>query len=159
MIKNIIGFEGKYIISDSGNNDKTVFSIRKNDWLKPATNSTGRLVFNFGDGKQRPLHRLVAETFIPNPNNLNEVHHKDKDFLNNKIENLEWIDSGEHDKLHADERGKTVYQYTLDGKLFKIWKSVGECYRNGFNKGHVAACCRGEQETHKGFKWSYEKLT
>lgn len=54
---------------------------------------------------------------------------------------------------------KTVYQYTLDGELVKIWKSAKECGRNGYSQGHVSSCCRGDQgcKTYKGFKWSYTK--
>lgn len=53
---------------------------------------------------------------------------------------------------------KNVYQYTFDGELVKIWESVTECSKNGYDKAHVSACCRGERKTHKGFKWSYEPL-
>lgn len=53
---------------------------------------------------------------------------------------------------------KQVYQYTLDGELVRIWKSTLECASNGFNQGHVAACCRGDEKKHKGFKWSYVPL-
>lgn len=53
---------------------------------------------------------------------------------------------------------KQVYQYTLDGELVHIWESTLECASNGFNQGHVAACCRGEEKKHKGFRWSYKPL-
>lgn len=57
-------------------------------------------------------------------------------------------------------KGKKVYQYTLDGKLVKIWNSTKECGRNCFCQTRVAACCRGEYgcKTYKGYKWSYEPL-
>ena len=48
---------------------------------------------------------------------------------------------------------KQVYQYTLDGELVKVWDST---YIDGFNKGHIAECCRGERKTHKGFIWKYK---
>lgn len=50
------------------------------------------------------VHRLVAKTFIPNPNSLREVNHKDADKRNNRIENLEWVSSKEN-KQHAIKRG------------------------------------------------------
>lgn len=53
---------------------------------------------------------------------------------------------------------KQVYQYTLDGELVRVWESTLECASNGFNQGHVAACCRGEEKKHKGFRWSYKPL-
>lgn len=63
-------------------------------------------------------------------------------------------------KLNGKTYEKKVYQYKLDGELVKVWNSTAECGRNGFNEGHVAACCRGEygHKTHKGYKWSYEPL-
>lgn len=62
-------------------------------------------------------------------------------------------------KLGAKEKEKPVYQYTLDGDLVKIWDSISECGRNGFNQGHVNACCLGKEKrkTHGGFIWKYEK--
>jgi len=53
---------------------------------------------------------------------------------------------------------KTVYQYTLDGKLVKIWPSTNECERNGFNQGNISKCCRGKRKTSNGYKWSYTPL-
>jgi hypothetical protein len=63
-----------------------------------------------------------------------------------------------NDRLHKESLRKTVYQYTLDGDLVKIWESTIECKRNGFNQGNVSACCRGERKRYKGYKWSYEPL-
>lgn len=53
------------------------------------------------------------------------------------------------------KRSKKVLQLTLDGELIREWSSTMECGRNGFNQSSVAACCRGERKTHKGFKWCY----
>lgn len=50
---------------------------------------------------------------------------------------------------------KKVYQYTLEGEFVRKWDSVNECARNGYSLGHVAACCRGERHTHKGYIWKY----
>lgn len=56
---------------------------------------------------------------------------------------------------------KKVYQYTLDGKLVKVWDSTMECGKNGFHQGNVASCCRNEylvkKNVYKGFIWSYTK--
>lgn len=63
-------------------------------------------------------------------------------------------------QLQQKDSSKQVFQYTIDGKLIKIWDSTNECGRNGFDQSTVAACCRGDYgfKTHKGYKWSYEPL-
>ena len=64
-------------------------------------------------------------------------------------------------------QSKNVYQYTKDDKLVKIWDSLNDVVKGGFNSGCVGACCRGgcfrdgkwqNAKTHKGYKWSYEPL-
>ena len=54
------------------------------------------------------------------------------------------------------KQSKKVLQLSLDGELIREWDSTMECGRNGFNQSSVAACCRGERKTHKGFKWCYK---
>lgn len=63
-----------------------------------------------------------------------------------------------NNKLEWKTKSKPVYQYTLDGKLVKIWSSTRECERNGFNQGLVSECCNGKRKSHKGYKWSYNPL-
>ncbi len=91
-IRPIPGFDG-YSISKSGN----IYSYKccKVKELIPFTSTTSkylqiRLTNNAGKSKYCLVHRLVAITYIPNPNNLPEVNHKDKNILNNHVDNLEW---------------------------------------------------------------------
>lgn len=58
----------------------------------------------------------------------------------------------------SKKRCKTIYQYTLDGELVRIWESIRECGRNGFNRSCITKCCLGIQKEHKGYKWSYFPL-
>ena len=90
--KLINGFEN-YEVSDDGlvRNVKTK-RILKEDIKKKRSRYSYALVYLYNHGKRRitSVHRLVAEAFIPNPQNLPQINHKDENSLNNKVENLEW---------------------------------------------------------------------
>lgn len=171
MIKNIIGYEGLYVINDSGVDEETVFGIVQNDFLKPKDIDGYKSVTlsKNGEAKTFRLHRLIAQAFIPNLENKQEVDHiiPISNGGTNEVSNLRWATHTENmnNPLSLENKGNSqrnnplksfkVHQFTKDGELFRVWPSVGECARNGYNKGHVAACCRGEQSTHKGYIWKY----
>lgn len=100
--KDIKGFEGIYQISNLGNvksYDKHIkngngYAVRKGKQLKPNLTKGGYYSVHLyiGQRKREPklIHRLVAEQFLPNPNNYPQVNHKDENKLNNRVDNLEW---------------------------------------------------------------------
>lgn len=183
MEKQIKNFEN-YIINDSGVNEQTVWSTKTNKWLKPKLISKGYYMVQLckeGKAKWFLLHRLVAKAFIDNPENKPYIDHINTITTDNRIENLRWCTrfenqnneltrqhiseakkglsfSEEHKTKLSEAHSKKVYQYTFDGHLIKVWDSTMECEKEGFNQGHVAACCRGVENKHKGYKWSYEPL-
>ena len=137
--------------------------------LKPVKNEYGYFrvgLWKDGIVKRHLVHRLVAMAFIPNPQGLPIVNHKNEVKTDNRVENLEWCDDKysinygtRNEKVSKSmtngKRSKTVYQYTVDGQLVKVWPSTNECGRNGFDQANVSACCRDQINQYKGFKWSY----
>ena len=168
--KPVLDYEGLYEVSNWGRvKSLNYIHSGKEKILKPVTTKNGYLrVVLCKNGKKKTflVHRLVAEAFIPNPNNLPQVNHKDENKLNNNVENLEFCDNKynsnfgtRNERIIAKntngKRSKKVYQYTLDGQFVREWESTSDCGRNGYNYGNVAACCRGELKKYKGFIWKY----
>ena len=134
-----------------------------------------------GECKMCYVHRLIAETFLPNPENKPCVNHKiegkkgktmnmvifnEDGSINKEKTTIEWATYEENNNYETrNERiskamtngklSKRVLQLSLDGELIREWESTRECGRNGFCFSAVAACCRGELKSHKGFLWMY----
>lgn len=109
VIKEIKGFEGRYTISNLG----IVRSLLTGKVMKQSITDQGRARVNLRYAHSRKfksllVHRLVAGNFIPNPENLPEVNHKDCNPLNNKVDNLEWCDRRYNVKYSYDYGKKTV---------------------------------------------------
>ena len=92
-----------YAISDDGR----VWSRKTSRWLKPADNGKGYLfvhLYNGGQSTRHYIHRLVAQAYLENPDNLPQVNHKDGDKQNNSLQNLEWCDIKQNMR-HAWDNG------------------------------------------------------
>ena len=150
--------------------------------MEPSDNGNGYLCVNLSKNKETKkcyVHRLVAETFLENPENKSEVNHIDEDKTNNFVflnedgsvdkekSNLEWstpkdnCNHGTRNERSAKTRtngklSKRVLQLSLSGDLIKEWESTRECERNGFDHSAVAKCCNGKQKSHKGFRFMYK---
>lgn len=86
--RDIKNFEGKYQVSNKGFIKS--FVRKQTRILKSRKNKKGYCRVSLGKCNDRLIHRLVAETFIPNPLNFKEVNHIDENPSNNTVENLEW---------------------------------------------------------------------
>ena len=174
--KDIDGYEGMYQISNLGR----VKSLERKDRMgrlvkekiiKPKDDKDGykRLIlYKDGKGKNYRIHRLVATTFIPNPENKPQVNHKDCNVSNNNVDNLEWVISlennnhGDHNKKISKAKrnhksvSKAVMGVNLTNGLILIYPSVSEAGRNNlFQEQNISTSCRNEKRTHKGYKWYY----
>ena len=167
--KDIKDFEGLYQIS----NYSRVRSLKSNKILKCGISSTGYYVVNLYNNKKHlrkyaSIHRLVAQAFIPNPENKPQVNHINGIKKDSYLYNLEWNTSSENTQ-HAYNMGLThlktgaespnaipISQYTLDGKFIKHWGGA-TCARNelGINKSNIIQCCKGNVKTAGGYIWKY----
>lgn len=154
--------------------------------LQPVKDKKGYLrvsLYKNGIKKTYKVHRLVAQAFLPNTENKPEVNHKiDTDegkqlnivffnedgSINEEKTTIEWCDRKYNinygtrneriaEKLTNGKLSKTVLQLTKIGELVCEWPSTNEAGRNWFDQGAIAACCRGERKSHKGFRWEYKK--
>lgn len=166
--KPVVGYEGHYQVSNFGRVKSIKFG--KEIILKQKQSMDGYYSVNLsknGIVKTYLVHRLVAEAFIDNPNNLPQINHKDENKTNNNVDNLEWCSYSYNinygtarermtEKMINGKLSKPVLQYDLQGNFIREWESTMECERNGYNNTCISKCCRGERKTHKGFIWRYK---
>ena len=170
--KNIEGYESLYMVSSLGR----VKSLDRYDGrghrirgciLKPRIQSNYCAVQLCKGGKYREqlIHRLVAKTFIPNPNNLPMVNHKDEDPKNNCVENLEWCDAkynrnyGSINEKLAKHFSKPILQFSNNNRLLKKWGGLREAEKHtGVDNRNICACCKGKIKSAGGYIWKYYDL-
>ena len=162
--KEIAGYEGIYEVSDQGR-VKSLWH-GKEKILKPGKTTRGYLKVNlYKDGHRKPLlvHRLVSEAFIPNPQGLETVNHKDEDKTNNKVGNLEWMSQkdnnnyGTRNKRAGDALSKQVQMFDKSTcELLATFPSTMEADRvTGIAKQNISACCLGKRKSSGGYIWRY----
>lgn len=159
LFKDVKGYEGLYQISNLGR----VKSLPRNGTinaeriLKSTINNSGYntvILAKQNKCQTHFVHRLVAEAFIPNPDNLSQVNHKDENKLNNDASNLEWCTPSYNVNYGTrnDKASKPV-QCIETGIIYKsaveAEKKTGSCSR------HIAHVCKGKRKTTNGYHWKY----
>ena len=179
-------YEGLYKVSNWGR----ILSLNyrrtgKPELMNPGKDANGYSKVGFwknGEYKTCLVHRLVAETFLPNPENKPQVNHKIEGDEGKKINmvifnedgtidkertTIEWVTPKENSNyatrnermrkaLTNGKLSKRVLQLSLSGDFIKEWPSTMECARNGFSQSAVCNCCNGKLKTHKGFRFMYK---
>lgn len=159
--KDIPGYA--YAVSNIGN----VYSYKSNRVLKPNIDRNGYArvpLYRNGRKQYRQIHRLVAEAFIDNSDNLPCINHKNSIRNDNKVDNLEWCthsynnkyayEKGNRSKMFGSDNGKSVpiLQLNLNGELIKEFESMHICARElKLQQSCISMVCNGIRKTTGGF--------
>lgn len=141
-----------YLISRDGR----IFNSKDNELTNIITN--GYYIVKIKK-KSYTVHRLVAMTYIKNPDNHPVVNHIDENKLNNKVENLEWVTQQENCNAHTKPifHERKVIQKDLEGNVIRIHDSITKAGESiGLTRHAVNKVCIGENKTAGGYKWEYE---
>lgn len=163
-------FGKNFLITENGK------VIRLKFWNKPVyeyvkqTLHNGYLVVTLYNRQYR-VHRLVAQAFIPNFNNLLQVNHKDGNKLNNNVNNLEWCTAKEnikhswknnlsHKRFGKDnDKTKPIIQYDLNGNIIKIWEDPNDIEKElGISKNSIQKSISKCYTKTFGYKWGYKEV-
>lgn len=157
--RNVKGYEGLYLVSNEGD----VYSLPK------GKAKTGRYLkfgkrgrenkYNFvilskdGIEKKHSVHRIVAEAFLDNPNNLPEVNHIDEDRFNNRADNLEWCDR-QYNMEYS--KNKAVLQFDKEGNYIAKHKSVSYAsIITGVKRTAINNALKKWSNSAGGYIWKY----
>ena len=172
----VVGFEGLYEVSNIG---RVRSLTRYKKVIKPRITNSGYYQYQLwhkGVCRVGSAHRLVAQAFIPNPDNKPVVNHIDENKLNNSVDNLEWVSHAEncrygtaitrrtkhfdYSKRRVNNAGqiaacsKPIAQYTKDGHFMRNWKSASECAKtHGWQVSNIRRSCKNKFATAYGFKF------
>ena len=155
-MKDIKNYEGLYAVTEDGR----VWSYRSNKFMTPAQNNGYLFVNLYKEHKLKKayIHRLVAEAYLPNPNNYLEVNHVDENKDNNALSNLEWCTRqynnsyGTRNERISKALGKSVLCVELD----RVFRSVTEAAKQlNINRSNIFRAIRGDREKAYGYHWRY----
>jgi hypothetical protein len=128
--------------------------------LKTEISANGYARVSLSKHKKYLIHRLVAQTFIPNPKNLPHVNHINENKLDNRVENLEWVTCLEnlnYSKVieKASIAKQTKVRCIDTNEIFESIKDA--CKKYNLHHSNIVACCNHRRKTVCGYKWEYVK--
>lgn len=188
--KEVPGYDGRYLVSNMGR-AKHAAGKWERKYIEErllTVSFKGRYptIGLYKEGKTRTvsIHRLVAQLFVPNPDNKPEVNHKDENKQNARADNLEWVTRLENmhygtaiarKVANTDYKARSqneawrkcfdrdrsysyrpIIQYDKDWNEIKRWKSIQSVKEEGMYPNHVSKVCRGKRKTAYGCYWKYE---
>ena len=150
-MKDVKGYEGLYAVTSCGR----VYSYKNKKFLKsrPTRNGYFQVVLmKNGERKTCYVHRLAAEAYIPNPENLPQVDHIDNDKTHNYVNNLQWITGRDNNRK---SKNKPILQFTLDGEFVREWPCANDVGRAA--QTNIWYCLSGKYKQAYGFIWKYKE--
>ena len=180
----VVGYEGLYEVSNHGqvrSLDRYIDTVTvlgepsqrfcKGRVLKLTENTHGYMLITLHKDRTvetKLVNRLVAQAFIPNPNNLPETNHKDQNPANNRVENLEWCDRI-YNLNYADAREKhrravslPIEQLTKDGQHVAYYLGIKDiCRKSNMCRHTIQRCLHGRKryKSAYGYRWRYADVS
>lgn len=159
-MRDVKNYEGLYAVTSCGR----VWSYKNKKFLTPGVYNGGYLYVNlYKNGKYKSflVHRLVAEAYIPNPDNLPQINHRDENKTNNCLQNLEWCNAkynanyGNHIEKVANSHKKPILQFDLNGNFICEWECATDVGKEV--RVHICDCLKGRLKSAYGFIWKYKE--
>ena len=168
--KPIEGYDN-YMVSNLGRVKSLNYNrTGKEKLLKPSTQNGYLSIGLSKNGKLKKLrvNRVVAEAFIPNPDNKSFIDHINTDRTDNRVDNLRWVTNNENMNNHLtlikcseskkgklNPKHKSILQFDLNGNFIRKWDCIKD---TGFHSSHISKCCNGKRKTAYGYIWKYEEI-
>lgn len=152
-------YKGLYKVSNLGR-------VKNNKCMVKSLNINHRgyysvKLYSKGKSKNARINRLVALAFLPNPEDLPVVNHKDENKLNNRVNNLEWctVKYNNNYGTTKERRSKPVIMYDKQDNKLREFNSVIDANQYLGKRKHssnINKCCNGKHKTAYGYKWKYK---